>query len=327
MALYALTDVEEAFDVTREFLTPIDVRRWLKLAFVVFFVGSGVSLPTAEFGTSAPSGTPPTGEFPAEVPPDAVALVVAVVVAGLLFAAVVALIGAVMEFVLVESLRTGEVSIRRHWRRRWRQGVRLFGFRIAIGLPTVALFVGWVGLLVVPLLAGREAAAPSAAFLIGVPVVVVVAVVYSLVSGLTTVFVVPIMIREEVGVLAAWRRLWGSIRTAWRQYLAYVAVAFLLTVGASVVASFLVGLVALAFLVPAVVAVGVASVAVPLASPAGVAVLVALAILFGLSVLVCWLIVQVPIVAYLRYHALLVLGDIEPSFALLPDRGHSPETP
>lgn len=327
MPLYALEDLEEAFDVTREFLTPLDVRQWLKLAFVVFFVGSGVSLPTTEFGTSAPSGTPPAGELPSEVPADAVAIVAGVAVAGLLLAVGVALIGAVLEFVLIESLRSGEVSIRRYWRRRWRQGVRLFGFRVAIGLPVIALFVGWVGLLVVPLLAGREVAAPSAVFLIGLPVVVVVAVVYSLVSGLTTVFVVPIMVRAEVGVLAAWRRLWGSVRTAWRQYLAYVAVAFLLTVGASVVASVLVGIVALVFLVPALLAVGVASVAVSLSSAAGLAVIAALALLFGLAVLVCWLLVQVPVVAYLRYHALLVLGDIEPSFALLPDRGSSPEAP
>lgn len=325
MPLYALTDIEEAFDVTRDFLTPVDARQWLKLAFVVFFVGSGVSLPTTEFGTSAPSGTPPTGELPSEFPVDAVALVAAVVVVGLLLAAVVALIGAVMEFVLIESLRTGEVSIRRYWRRRWRQGVRLFGFRVAIGLPTVALFVGWVALFVVPLLTGSGVAAPSAVFLIGVPAVVAVGVAYTLVSGLTTVFVVPIMIRAEIGVLAAWRRLWKSIRAAWRQYLAYVAVAFLLAVGASVVASVLVGVVALVFLVPALLVVGVASVTVSLSSPVAVAALAALALLFGVAVLICWLLVQVPIVAYLRYHALLVLGDIEPSFALLPDREPSPD--
>lgn len=56
MALHAVENVEEAFDVTREFLTPIEIRRWLKLALVVFFVGSGVSFPTAQFNTSTPSG-------------------------------------------------------------------------------------------------------------------------------------------------------------------------------------------------------------------------------------------------------------------------------
>jgi len=45
MALHAVENVEEAFGVTREFLTPINIRRWLKLALVVFFVGSGVSFP------------------------------------------------------------------------------------------------------------------------------------------------------------------------------------------------------------------------------------------------------------------------------------------
>ncbi|SNR57511.1 hypothetical protein SAMN06264855_11723 [Halorubrum vacuolatum] len=49
-----------------------------------------------------------------------------------------------MEFVLIESLRTGEVSLRQEWSQRWRQGLRLFGFRIVIGLPMIVLFVGWV---------------------------------------------------------------------------------------------------------------------------------------------------------------------------------------
>jgi len=35
---HAVENVEEAFGVTREFLTPINIRRWLKLALVVFFV-------------------------------------------------------------------------------------------------------------------------------------------------------------------------------------------------------------------------------------------------------------------------------------------------
>jgi hypothetical protein len=110
MALHAVENVEEAFGVTREFLTPVGVRRWLKLALVVFFVGSGVSFPTAQFNTSTPSGDVPTGEFPVSLPVDAVTLVVALVGAGLLLGGLFALIGAIMEFVLIESLRTGDVA-------------------------------------------------------------------------------------------------------------------------------------------------------------------------------------------------------------------------
>jgi len=67
--------------------------------------------------------------------------------------------------------------------------------------------------------------------------VFLIGVLYALVSGLTTVFVVPLMIQADSGVLAAWRRLWGSIKTAWKQYLAYVVIAFLLlTVAAGIIA-------------------------------------------------------------------------------------------
>ena len=325
MALHAVENVEEAFGVTREFLTPVGVRRWLKLALVVFFVGSGVSFPTAQFNTSTPSGDVPTGEFPVSLPVDAVTLVVALVGAGLLLGGLFALIGAIMEFVLIESLRTGDVSLRRHWRRRWRQGFRLFGFRIAIGLPMLALFAGWLALLVVPILTGRDPTIPAAAFLVGIPVVLLISVLYALVSGFTTVFVVPLMMQADSGVLAAWRRLWGSIKAAWKQYLAYVVIAFLLTVAAGILTSIAVGIVAVVLLIPVLIAAAITYLAVPLSSTVGIAVLVALTLLFGLSVLVVWTLAQVPVVTYLRYYALLVLGDIEESFTIVSTRDPSGE--
>jgi len=173
MSLYAVENVEEAFGVTREFLTPIGIRRWLKLAFIVFFVGSGVSFPTVQFNTSTPTGDVSNGDIPfnapVNVPVDIVTLIVALVVAGVLLGALFALIGAIMEFVLIESLRTGEVSIRRYWSRRWRQGLRLFVFRVAIGLPILALVAGWLALLVAPIVTGSDPTVPLPRFSSGSP--------------------------------------------------------------------------------------------------------------------------------------------------------------
>jgi MFS family permease len=327
MVLHAVENVEEAFGVTREFLTPINIRRWLKLALVVFFVGSGVSFPTAQFNTSTPPGDVSNGELPFSLPVDVMTLIVALVAAGILFGGLFALIGAIMEFVLIESLRTGEVTLRRHWRRRWRQGLRLFGFRIAIGLPMIALFAGWLALLIVPILTGRDPTLPATAFLVGIPMVFLIGVLYALVSGLTTVFVVPLMIQADSGVLAAWRRLWGSIKTAWKRYLAYVVIAFLLTVAAGIIASIVVGIVAIVLLIPILIVAAITHVTVSLSSTVGIAVLVALALLFGLSMLVIWTLAQIPVVTYLRYYALLVLGDIEETFHILSDRQLSRREP
>ncbi|OYR45964.1 hypothetical protein [Halorubrum sp. Hd13] len=52
MALRSVENVAEAFGVTREFLTPIDVRRWRTLALVALFIGGGVSSPTAQLNMS-----------------------------------------------------------------------------------------------------------------------------------------------------------------------------------------------------------------------------------------------------------------------------------
>jgi hypothetical protein len=328
MSLHAVDEIERSLQVTRDFLTPVEVRRWLKLAVVAFFVGGGVSLPSAQFNVSAPSGEVPVGEGLGSVPSglgdalpaDPLLIVAAFVGASVLLGALFAFVGAVMEFVLIESLRTGEVSIRRHWRRRWRQGLRLFGFRVAIGLPALALVLGWVALLVVPLLTGRGPAIPFAALLAGVPVLFAAGVAYGLVSGFTTAFVVPIMIRFDSGVLAAWRRLWRSIRAAWKQYLAYAVIAFLLTVAVGLIASIATGIVALLLAVPFVAVVLATHVAVSLSSTVGLAVLAVLVVGFGLATLAVWAVAQVPVVTYLRYYALLVLGDVEASFDLVPDR-------
>ena len=64
---------------------------------------------------------------------------------------------------------------------------------------------------------------------------------------------------------------------------------------------------------------------VSLSSTVGVVVVVALAVLFGLAMLVVGTLAQVPVVTYLRYYALLVLGDVEGSFDVLSEHQRSSE--
>ena len=56
----------------------------------------------------------------------------------------------------------------------------------------IVLFVGWLALLVVPTFTGRNPTVSATAFLVGIPVVFLIGVLYALMSGLTTVFVVPL---------------------------------------------------------------------------------------------------------------------------------------
>jgi hypothetical protein len=321
MALHAARNVGDAFTVAREFLTPVDVRRWLKLAVVTFFIGGGMSLPGAQFNASGGSERIPTEDVPASLPAEATTLIAAIVAVAVGVWLLFAVVGAVMEFVFVESLRTGTVSIRRYWGERWRQGLRLFGFRVAIGLPVLAAFVGWLALFFVPLLGGSaDPIVPFGAFLLGLPILFVVGLLYALVMSFTTVFVVPIMIEDDCGVLAGWRSLWRSIKAEPKQYLAYAVVGFLLSVATGILASVAVGFGALALLVPLGLLAVLVHLTVSFSSTVGIAVLVLFVVLFALGMIALSALIQVPIVAYLRYYAILVLGDIEPEFDLIPER-------
>jgi hypothetical protein len=321
MALHAAQNVGDAIDVTREFLFPFELRRWLKLALVAFFVGGGVNFPSGQVGGSGNTPDPNGGgELPASIPADIVTILAVVAVIAVTFALVFGIIGAIMEFVFIESLRTEEVRLRRYWSDRWRQGLRLFGFRVVVGLPVLALFLGWMALIFAPLLTDVQLPGASVGlFLAGLPVLFLVGLLFGVIYSFTTVFVVPLMIQQDSGVLAGWRRLWPSIKREWKQYLAFAVIGFVLTLVAGLVASMAVGLAAIVLLVPFAIVGGLVYLAFSLSS-VGTALLAVVAVICAIVMLVVWALVQVPVVAYLRYYALLVLGDIESEFDIIPDQ-------
>lgn len=336
MSLHALEDLDDALDATRAFLWPIDRSRWLKLAVVVFFVGGpGANLNAFQFNVPAGDGTPPGGlpappgglPTPGGVGPNVLFVVGAVVAAVLLVALALLFVGSVMEFVLVESLRREEVLLRRFWGEHWRRGVRLFGFRLVVGLLVfgsaavlAVLFVLPVVVDVTPGPAPPVGGASIVALLLLVPVAFVLALVVGLANGFTTVFVVPIMILEACGVLDGWRRLWSTIVARPWQYLAYAVASFVLSIVGGVLVAILLGVAALVLLIPFGILGAVGLLLLTTVPPFGVGVLALVVLLFVLSLFAVAALVQVPVVTYLRYYALLVLGDVDADLDLVADR-------
>ena len=329
MALHAFDDLDDAIAVTESFLTPIELRGWLKLAFVAFFVGiSGTGFPGFQGSVSGGGGGgPPVDRVPADGFPtimpggDVWLLVGAVVAIAVVLGLVFLLVSSVMEFVLFESLRSETVAIRRYWSRWQGKGAQLFAFRLVLGLLVLGAFVLLVGPVVLSALDIGPALGVSLALLVLlVPSFVLLAFVAGLVNGFTTVFVTPVVLLEDCGVLAGWRRLWPTITAAWKQYLAYAVIGLLLSATGGV----LVGLVAVAgalvLLLPFGPLFALAFGAFLVAEPVGIALFVVVGLLYGLAVLTVVALAQVPVVTYLRYYALLVLGDIEPAFDLVPEQ-------
>ena len=326
MVLYALENVDDAYEITRAFLTGIDRTTWLKLALIVFFVGGAGggftgNAPVSGDGGTDP-GTPPVGDFPAFDPgPNFWLLVGGIAVAVVVFVLAMLFVAAVMEFVFVESLRTETVSIREYWGRYWRRGARLFGFRLVVGLFLLATIASFGFLFFAPLIFDAGGFGASALLLLAlVPVFLVLAVFVGLVGSFTTMFVVPIMILEDCGVLAGWRRLWPTVKAHWKQYLAYAVGAFVLSLVGGIAVFVATAVLVIVLLVPfgVLFAVGVGLLTV--AEPVGIGWMVLTALLFALAVIVVAAVVQVPVQVYLRYYALLVLGDVADEFDVVPDQ-------
>jgi hypothetical protein len=329
VTLYAFEAIDDAVDATRAFLWPFDRGRWARLALLMLFVGGGGVNPL-QFGGGGGGtggGPPASPGTPTPSPPGALPLVggvelgivAAVVVVVALLVVGFLLVGSVVEFVFVDSLRREAVAIRRYWSEHWRRGVQLFGFRLVLGVVTLAVVVGLLAVVVGPLLLG-DSVLSLGLLVVVVPVLVVVSILTGLVDGFTTMFVVPVMLAADETVLGAWRRFWPTLTGQWKQYAVYAVLGFVLQLVGGI-------LVALATLVGAVV------VAIPLglvgllgaglftvAEVAGIAVAALAVLLLVVGVVVLSLVASVPVQTFLRYYALFVLGDTDEAFDLIPER-------
>jgi len=323
MVYHALDCLDDAIEATRAFLLPVDRRRWLTLAVVVFFLsgGSGVSsIPNTSVNVSgefdldglAAQSLP---ELLDQFLPLVVGIAIVFAAVGLLFT----LIGSIMEFVLVDSLRSESVAVREAMRTHLRGGLALFVFRIVLGLVVVAVVGGLAAVLVVPALGNDTQVLVGA--LVLVPVALVVGLIAALVHGLTTNFVVPTMIHDDRGLVSAWRRFWPVLWNNLAQFALYVVVRFALTLGVGIVAGIATGIAAVVVGVPFLFLGGAAFLG------TGGTISVASAIVYGLLLalyvvllLAVTAVLQVPLKTFTRYYELLVLGDIESDLDLVERR-------
>lgn len=321
MVLYPIEDLDDAWIATREFLTPLSVKRLLVLAVIVFFVG-GTS--TNFSGGGGSGGAPSETDPGAEPGLDALwtfiienALVIGLIGGTILLLVLVfTLIGAVMEFVFVQSLRTDEVQFWEYSRSYLGEGLRLFGFRIvlgAVGLLPIAVLLGF-GLATIG--AGPLPEISGAILVVLGLVAALLFVLLTITNALTTRFVVPVMLVRESGVLDGWRAFWPTLLNQWKQYLVYGIATLILNIVLGIVFLLLLVIAAIVVLIPvgAVVA-GIAFLAEPLLTP----VVIVFGVLFVGSLILAALLLQVPIQTYLRYYALLILGDTNEALDPIPD--------
>jgi len=329
MPWYAVEALDDAFDATKALLTPLDARQWLKLTLVVFFLGSNGG--GSSFGASGSTGGPADGPGMAPGPAefeapaafgDALPVLVGVVAVGLVVGLLYVLAGTVMEFVFVETLRRQHVRLRSYADQHFGRALQLFVFRVALGLvvavPAVLLVVSVVGLAT----GGPEFS--LGLFVLLIPLLALLGFLVAAIDAFTTNFVVPVMILKNVGVIGGWRRFWPTLTREWKQYGVYALVRVVLAFAVGLVASAVGAIVGALLVAPLAVA---GAVAIPalggldafLSNPVAVGVVVLLALAYLVLLMAALAVVFVPVRTYLRYHALLVLGDTDREFDLIPE--------
>ncbi|MDS0280514.1 DUF7544 domain-containing protein [Haloarcula onubensis] len=335
MSLHAIDDIGDAIDATKSLLFPFAARTWLKLALVVFFIGGGggglnglqnagnfggQDQPTGG-GVDQPitDGAPPQtvdgllAAIPAEV------LVIGALV--LLLVLVFGLLSNFMEFVFVQSLIEREVHVRRYLRENVGNGLRLLAFRLAVALVSLLLTVGFLYTLFATVFGGNFDNVTASALFSILPLAIVffltVGVVQGLLTGFTTVFVVPMMLTSDRGLVGSWKRLLGSMGSNIKQYLAYLAFSIVLGIGVGIVGSIF-GLIATLLIAIPFVLVGAVAFFALGGGHVALVVVGVIAVLFALVLLLATTLIQVPLQAFLRYYAMLVLGDIDAALDPLP---------
>ena len=336
MSMSALDSVEDAFDATRRLLLPFTRGTWFRLAAVMLFVAGGgfsptsfVNFPGIPGGGSGPpdGGAQPTpgGPDPGALTPELTPVLVVFLVVFVLF--VVALwlawsvAAATMEFVFVESLGAEDVRLKEYFLGNLRPGVRLFAFRTVLSLLVLGGLAAFLFVLAVlvggwPVSQWGGGVALLLLFL-GLPVGVVVFVVLGLVQGLTTTFVVPVMLAEGRNVLSAWRRFLDVCKTDWKELLVYLVVNWVLGIVLGIVTFaitlallIVLGIPALIVSIPALVVLG--------AGPIGATIALVVFLVAGVLFFVASLLVAVPVQTFRRYYALFVLGDVDTDLDVVP---------
>ncbi len=296
MSWHAADAIDEAVEKTRSFLFPFSVGRWFRLLIIVFLLeGAPARSGSTDFSLSSSANVTPE-------------LLIGGAVFMLVLFVFFGLIGSVMRFVLLESLRTDSIHLRQYFRQQFWNGVRLFLFETGVILVVFLLSVSF-GLVFGPGLLG-EATSMALVFL-GIAVIVFS---IGVLLDFTSSFVAPVMLLEDRGVIDGWQQFWPTLKTEWKQYVLYVLLNGLLTIMASIIGAVAIMAVGLLIVVGIVV---IAALGFVVSDTIGLILLMVVGLLGVLLILgsLCALLILIGI--YFRYYSLLVLGKTNVEFDLL----------
>lgn len=307
---HAFSAFEGAVSRTKALLWPFNLGVWLRLAVIAFFIGG--------FGGGSNYSFPNRGGQDVGSMPDVFGLapttLLLIVAALIVLALVFTYIGSVFQFVFVDCLTSGRVSLSRTFRERMGPGFSFFLFEVLMVFLFIAVIIG---LAVFGVVTGIFSGVQYVVgLLVLLPVLLLLALIVGVVLILTVDFVVPVMIADTCGIAEGWRRVYGLLRADLKNAAVYVIAKVVLALVAGLIMGIL-SLIVLAIIgVPLFI---VALLAGLFANGPAVGALVLLVIVGILIALPFLLLLQVPFVTFFRFYSLDVLRRFSPEHDLLAE--------
>jgi hypothetical protein len=218
MSFYAVEEIDDALERTKEILLPFELSNWTRLAIITLFLGgTGFANIFFQAPTSVPSGSYESTEIhmteiAGAMAPASTATIAAA--AALIFGAITIFIylSSVFNFVMFRSLRDREVSIRKNLGRHYFDGFKYLLFQLGVLVVALGGFLGWMASFMLSPVLGL-----LLIFLV-VPIFVSLAVL----TGVVHDFALQEMIETDKGFIQAVKDSIREVTADWREFGAYL---------------------------------------------------------------------------------------------------------
>lgn len=301
---YAFSGIDDAIEKTKNLLWPFNWGIWLRIAVISLFTGSlsGINFPFSSPTTGSASSN--TSQFDigfTEFPE----IIIWLIILFILIAVIYTFISSVFQFVFVKCLSENEFRLKQYFSENIGRGIRLFGFWIILGLVIFAA-------LAVFLLSVFTSASNPLLIIPVIGLFLLVILLTCIIALFTTDFVVPIMLKDDCGVLEGWKRCWKILRVSPSQSIIYLVMKVIISIVAAILLVIAAIIVILAIGIPFLV------LALLLEIGVGLSLLnIVLLILFLIIVIPVMLMLFVPFNTFLRIYSLSVLGKMDPEYKLI----------
>lgn len=313
----AIENISKSFKATEEFLTPIKITKWLKLAFIAIFIGSisiNINFLPPDIFNSTNLHQINISEIISFITDPIILFLFSAMIIMLLFFTV---LSSIMEFTLIESIKNQKVKIKQYTSQNISKGIQLSIIRIALSLLSLLLIISTATLIISSILTNNITLIHN---IILVPLLLITLIIISVLNDFNTKFIVPIMIKKDLNIANAWKKLTRTVKSNHKEYLIYIFINFFLSILTSIISSLAFIITMLILLIPLGILAMISFFIISQNTILGIIFFSITAIISFITLISISLVIKIPIIVYLRYFAILVLGDIETKLDIIPDQ-------